>query len=142
MTKKRKARTVLIIEDDTDIRNFAMRVLEMEGYNVLEANDGEKGMEIIRETTLDIVVLDLRLPGRDGWSVLDEIRHSPSLSSLPVVVISAVAETTQRRRTMRMGANRYLIKPMSANCLARTVAKTLHQDKPERKERLKGASAR
>ena len=127
MAKKRAAKTVLIIEDEVDIQNFASRVLELEGYQVLQANDGEKGMEIIRENPVALVLLDLRLPGRDGWSVLQEIRHDTELSKIPVIVITAVADTLQRRRTLHMGATKYLVKPMSAHSLAKTIASILQQ---------------
>ena len=103
MAKKRGAKTILIIEDETDIQNFAARVLELEGYQVLKANDGERGMEIIREYPVALVLLDLRLPGRDGWSILREIKRNPELSMIPVVVLTAIAETLQRKRTLRMG---------------------------------------
>ena len=127
MTKKRGAKTILIIEVKADIQNFAARVLELEGYKVLRADDGERGMEIIRESAVALVLLDLRLPGRDGWSVLREIKLNPELSAIPVVVLTAIAETEQRKRTLRMGATKYLIKPMSAHRLAKTVTGILHQ---------------
>jgi DNA-binding response OmpR family regulator len=127
MTRNRKAETVLIIEDETEIQNFVSRVLELEGYQVLKASNGNTGMEIIRENPVSLVVLDLRLPGPDGWSILREIKGTPSYANIPVVVLTAVAESAQRRRTMRMGANQYLIKPLSAHSLSRTIATILHQ---------------
>ena len=127
MARKREAKTVLIIEDEVDIQTFASRVLELEGYHVLKADDGERGMEIIREKPVSLVLLDLRLPGRDGWSILREIKRSPELSKIPVVVHTAIAETPQRRRTLRMGATTYLIKPLSAHSLSRTIVDILHQ---------------
>jgi DNA-binding response OmpR family regulator len=127
MIKKREAKTVLIIEDDVDIQKFASRVLELEGYRVLNASDGERGLDIVRENPVALVLLDLRLPGRDGWSILREIKHNPELSTIPVVVLTAIAETVQRKRTLRMGATRYLIKPMSAHSLSKTIASILQQ---------------
>lgn len=127
MTKKREAKTVLIIEDEADIQNFVSRVLELEGYHVLKASDGKRGMEIVRESTVALVLLDLRIPGRDGWSVLREIRHDTELSKIPVIVITAVADALQRRRTLHMGANLYLTKPMSAHSLAENIASILHE---------------
>ena len=127
MAKKREVETVLIIEDEFDIQNFASRVLELEGYQVLTANDGERGMEIIREKPVTLVLLDLRLPGPDGWSVLREIKNNPEFSAIPVVVLTAIAESLQRKRTLRMGATQYLIKPLSAHSLAKTIANVLHQ---------------
>jgi DNA-binding response OmpR family regulator len=124
---KKKALTILIIEDDTDILNFTSRVLEMEGYQVLRASDGRTGLEIVREKPVSLVLLDLRLPELDGWSVLQEMKQDVELARIPVVVLTAIAETTQRRRTMNMGAARYLVKPLSVNNLSRTVTDTLNQ---------------
>jgi DNA-binding response OmpR family regulator len=126
MAKKRKSKTVLIIEDEADIQNFVSRVLELEGYQTLQANDGEKGMEIIRENPVALVLLDLRLPGRDGWSILTEIRQDIELSKIPVIVITAVADAPQRKRTLHMGADKYLVKPLSAHSLAKNIASVLH----------------
>lgn len=127
MTGKHNHKTVLIIEDEADIRNFASRVLELEGYRVLEASDGETGMAIMRDNPVSLVLLDLRLPGRDGWSVLREIKCNPELSLTPVVVLTAITEAIQRKRTLRMGASRYLVKPLSAHSLSRAIVKILHR---------------
>jgi DNA-binding response OmpR family regulator len=127
MARNRKAKTVLIIEDEADMQNFVSRVLELEGYQVLKASNGETGMEIIRKYHVALVVLDLRLPGTDGWSVLREIKDNPRFSKIPVVVLTAIAESAQRRRTLRMGAARYLVKPLSAHSLSKNIDSILHQ---------------
>ena len=126
MEKKRKVKTVLVIEDEIDIQNFISRVLELEGYQVLKANDGGGGMEIIRQNHIALVLLDLRLPGTDGWSVLREIKRDPDFSAIPVVVLTAIAEPMQRRKPLRMGATKYLIKPLSAHHLSQAIAGILH----------------
>jgi DNA-binding response OmpR family regulator len=128
MVKKRGAKMVLIIEDEADILNFISRVLELEGYQVLKAGDGQTGMKIIRENPIALVLLDLRLPGPDGWSVLREIKRNPEFSKIPVVVLTAIAESTQRKKTLRMGAAKYLIKPLSAHSLSQTITDILHQE--------------
>jgi DNA-binding response OmpR family regulator len=130
MDKKRKEKTVLIIEDEDDIRSFIARVLQLEGYKVLEASDATTGMEIIRETPVSLVLLDLRLPGPDGWSILREIKHNPELAKIPVVVLTAIAETIQRKKTLRMGAASYLIKPLSARSLSMTITGILREKSP------------
>jgi DNA-binding response OmpR family regulator len=81
----------------------------------------------VREKPVSLVLLDLRLPELDGWSVLQEMKQDVELARIPVVVLTAIAETTQRRRTMNMGAARYLVKPLSVNNLSRTVTDTLNQ---------------
>lgn len=123
--RKHREKTVLIIEDDADIRNFIARVLELEGYHVREAKDGTTGLEIIKEKSIDLVLLDLRIPGPDGWSILREIKHNSELASIPVVVLTAIAETMQRKKTLKMGAASYLVKPLSAGNLSHTVADVL-----------------
>jgi DNA-binding response OmpR family regulator len=122
-----RAKVILIIEDEVDIRNFVSRVLELDGYQVLQAGDGKTGMEIIRENPIDLVLLDLRLPGLDGWSILRQVKRTPEFSQIPVVALTAIAESGQRRRTLRMGATQYLIKPLSAHSLSKTIASILHQ---------------
>jgi len=127
MVKKRNPKTVLIIEDEADILNFISRVLELEGYQVYKASDGYAGMKIIKEHPVALVLLDLRLPGPNGWSILREIKRNPELSKIPVVVLTAIAESTQRKKTLRMGAARYLIKPLSAHSLSQTITDILHE---------------
>ena len=129
MTKKSGMKTILIIEDDLDIQNFIGRVLELEGYRALKAADGQAGLELMKDNQVSLVLLDLRLPGPDGWAVLQEIRNDPEQADVPVVVLSAIAESGQRRRTMRMGATKYLVKPLSAHALSKTVADILREKK-------------
>ena len=118
--------TVLIIEDDINIQNFVSRVLELEGYAVYRAGDGSKGLEIVRNNHVSLVLLDLLLSaGPDGLSILREMKRDPKLALIPVVVITASAEAAQRRRTLRLGAARYFVKPISAQLLIRTVRDTL-----------------
>jgi DNA-binding response OmpR family regulator len=123
----RKSKTILIIEDEADIQHFISRVLELEGYQVLRAGDGKTGLDMLRENPVALVLLDLRLPGTDGWSVLREIKRNPELSEIPVIVLTAIAESIQRKKTLRMGATKYLIKPLSASSLSQTIASVLHQ---------------
>ena len=127
MVKKQGSLTVLIIEDDLDIQNFISRVLGFEGYDVLKAGDGKTGLEVVREKPVSLVLLDLRLPGLDGWEVLREMKQDAELARIPVVVLTAIAEPVQRRRTMHMGASQYLVKPLSANSLSKSIAGILNQ---------------
>ena len=125
MPKGRKAKSVLVIEDEADIRRFAHRLLDLEGYHVLEAGNGDDGLRLIRGTRgLSLVLLDLRLPGRDGWVVLDEMKNDPKLSKIPVVVFSASAAEWQRKKALGMGAAGYLVKPLDAASLKQAVATT------------------
>jgi two-component system alkaline phosphatase synthesis response regulator PhoP len=128
MLKKHNGKKILIIEDDADIQNFISRVLELEGYQVDKASDGKTGMEIVRKNHIDLILLDLRLPGPDGWSILRAIKRDPEFSGIPVVVITAIAEATQRKKTLRMGAASYLVKPLSAHSLIETITGIFYQE--------------
>ena len=130
MTSIRKEKLILIIEDNTDIRNFVSRLLELEGYRVLNTGDSEEGMSLLRGNHVDLLLLDLLLPGRDGWSILKEMKSTPELADIPVVALTAVAESPQRRRTLQMGAADYLIKPLSVGILKKTVRNILAQRPP------------
>ena len=127
MADKQEAKTVLIIEDKAEVLNFASRVLELEGYQVLRAEDGDRGMDIVREKPVALVLLDLRLLGRDGWSVLAEMKGEPELAAIPVVVLTALAGIAHREKALSMGANAYLVKPLSAAMLKETVNRILYR---------------
>lgn len=123
--KKRTPRKVLVIDDEPDLRQFSAWVLEAEGYHVLQAVDVNEGMEMARQEHPDLILLDIRLPDRYGWTVLTEIKNTPSLSDMPVVIFTASADITYKERAMNMGAADYLVKPISAATLRECVARTL-----------------
>ena len=125
MTKRHEEKKVLIIEDEADIRNFACRVLELEGYLVLKAESGEEGLRLVKERHVDLMLLDLRLPECDGWMVLEQLKSKPEFSKIPVVVFTASAGVPQRDRALGMGAKDYLVKPVSVARLKKTIARIL-----------------
>jgi DNA-binding response OmpR family regulator len=83
-------------------------LLERAGYRVLEAVDGEEGLRLLASERPDLVILDVAMPGLDGWEVLERIRKS---SDVPVVMLTARAQAGDRDRGLRSGANDYLTKP-------------------------------
>lgn len=122
MMKKNRKDIVLVIEDEVDVRKFASRVLTLEGFTVLETDNGEQGLKLVRKNKCALVLLDLRLPGRDGWFVLKKMKEDPALRDVPVIVFTASAGIPQRERALRMGAVDYLIKPLSAAAIRDSVA--------------------
>lgn len=129
MAKRSERKTVLIIEDDADVRNFASRVLELEGYEVLEAEDKDNCLGLTRGNKIALVLLDLRLPRHDGWAVLERMKSEPGLSEIPVIVFTASAGAPQHDRALAMGAADYLVKPLSAAKLREAVARILGQNR-------------
>lgn len=130
MTKDPMAKSILVIEDEADIRRFAFRVLDLEGYNVLQAGSGEEGLRLARGTRgLSMVLLDLRLPDGDGWMVLAELKRDPELSMIPVLVFSVSSTQRQQSKALGMGASGYLVKPVGASNLRQAIAAACLADK-------------
>lgn len=127
MVKTRQTNTVLVIEDDADMRRLVSRILDLEGYHVLQAEDGDAGLKLARESQVALVILDLRLPGRSGWEILEELKTDPVLWQIPVFVITASAGLNQRDKALRLGAAEYLIKPISAAALKKACANALRR---------------
>lgn len=125
MMKRNRKDIVLVIEDEVDVRKFASRVLTLEGFTVLETDNGEQGLKLARKNKCALVLLDLRLPGRDGWFVLKKMKEDPALRDVPVIVFTASAGIPQRERALHMGAVDYLIKPLSAAAIRDSIARAM-----------------
>jgi DNA-binding response OmpR family regulator len=114
------AALILIIDDSPPVREMLATVLRRGGHDVLTATGGEEGLELFRARTPDLVVLDLHMPGMDGWETLERLR---AISDRPVIMLTAAADERSRIRGLMRGADDYLVKPASAaELLARVVA--------------------
>jgi len=103
-----KTTSILVIEDDPYMLQLLKRTLETEGYDVYLATDGVYGMSVLRETRPDLVLLDIMMPGPDGYQVLDSIRH---YSEVPVIMVTAKTEVDSVKNALSMGADDYIRKP-------------------------------
>lgn len=104
------AGTVLVIDDEPKIRDVLRRYLIADGFEVAEAATGEEGLDRVRSIHPDVVVLDVRLPGKDGFEVLTELRRT---SSVYVLMLTARTEEVDRLLGLSLGADDYVIKPFS-----------------------------
>jgi DNA-binding response OmpR family regulator len=123
--KKPASKKILVIDDEHDLRQFSAWALEAEGYFVLQAADGASGIKVARQEHPDLVLLDIRLPDRSGWTILEEINNSPQLSDIPVVIFTASADVVFKGLAKEMGASDFLIKPVSAETLKTSVQRVL-----------------
>lgn len=103
-------KTILIIEDDKFLRELIAQKLFKEEYNVSEAIDGEEGIKKIKEEKPDLVLLDLILPGIDGFEVLSQIKENSSLVQIPVIILSNLGQKEDVEKGLKLGAVDYLIK--------------------------------
>lgn len=102
--------TILVIEDDKFLRELIVQKLIKENYQVSEAVDGEQGIKKIKEEKPDLVLLDLILPGIDGFEVLSKMREDSNVSSIPVIILSNLGQKEDVERGLKLGAIDYLIK--------------------------------
>ncbi|WP_035615248.1 response regulator transcription factor [Haloferula sp. BvORR071] len=104
---------ILIVEDERDIADLVGFNLERAGYSVLKAHDGITGAELAVHERPDLVILDLMLPGKDGYGVFKEIRRDSRSRDIPVIMLTARAQTEDRIQGLEAGADDYLTKPFS-----------------------------
>ena len=112
------------------LTRFAARLLRLEGYDVQVETDGRAGLAAIRSEPPNLVLLDLRLPGFDGWQILSALQADPSLRRIPVLVLTASADTVTEQRARDSGAVDVLAIPISASELSRRVARVVRANGP------------
>lgn len=126
---------VLVIDDEAPIRLLCRVNLEAEGMEVLEASDGPTGLEKARNEEPDVILLDVMMPGLDGWQVAEELLDSDSTSSIPIVFLTARAEVRDRARGLDLGGIDYVTKPFNPIELAPLVLDLIDRvDRGERDE--------
>jgi CheY-like chemotaxis protein len=129
---------ILLVEDDHDIRKLLRRRLARWPYEVVEATSGELALEQARARRPALVVLDIVLPGIDGWEVLRQLRDDPALADVPVVVVSIVDDPGEDERP---AVEAYLPKPFHAATANRVFASLLGSvDSEHRADHAKGAT--
>jgi two-component system alkaline phosphatase synthesis response regulator PhoP len=116
--------TILVVDDEANIRELARAYLEKNGYRVLVAVNGQQALDTIRQQTPDLVVLDLMLPGIDGWEVCRRVRAT---SNLPILMLTARDDDIDKIVGLEMGADDYLTKPFNPRELVARVRAILRR---------------
>ncbi len=123
---------ILIVDDEPPIRTILSYMLEKEGFRVQVAQDGEEALEWLKTNDPDLVMLDVMMPGLDGFSVLERIRGQIRTRTLPVIMLTARGDTPQRVRGLQEGANDYLTKPFVPDELMLRVRNMLQLSRSQR----------
>jgi DNA-binding response OmpR family regulator len=105
--------TVLVVDDEAPIRLLCRVNLEAEGMRVLEASDGESGLETARTERPDVILLDVMMPGRNGWEVAEELLSDDATSRIPIIFLTARAEVRDRAKGIDLGGVDYVTKPFN-----------------------------
>ena len=119
--------SVLVVDDDTHILHMMRRILELEGYRVFAANSGEAALNIFDEDTPNLMLLDIIMPGMDGYTVCQRIRE---FSQVPIIMISARDTEEEKVEGLDAGADDYVTKPFSAKELAARIRTVLRRTTP------------
>jgi two-component system cell cycle response regulator len=116
---------ILVVDDKPSSRELVRTVLTNEEYEVIEASDGCEALDRMRTEPPDLVLLDLHMPGLDGYAVVAAARSDPALTAVPIIAVTASAMTGDRERALTAGFNSYLAKPVSISVLKTEIARLL-----------------
>jgi DNA-binding response OmpR family regulator len=122
---------VLVVDDDGDIRTLVVGLLERAGYSVSEASDGRDGLRAVFSDRPDLVLLDVTMPGLDGWGTLERIRE---LTDVPVLMVTARSDELEKVRGLKAGADDYLTKPFGRQELLARVEALLRRKRRTEEE--------
>lgn len=101
---------ILIVEDDKFLRQLVTKKVSKRDFDIVEAVDGESALERAGKENPDLILLDLILPGMDGFEVLSELKDDPELSTIPVIILSNLGQKEEIEKGLQMGAEDYLVK--------------------------------
>ena len=130
--------TVLVIDDEAPIRLLCKVNLEAEGMDVLEAADGTTGLDVSRTNPPDVVLLDVMMPGLDGWQVAEQLLQDERTSDIPIIFLTARAEFRDRARGLDIGGVDYVTKPFNPLELAPLVRELLARIERGERDNLRG----
>ena len=123
--------TVVVVDDDRQIRGFIKMVLEFEGFRVLTAADGESALAVFETESPDLMLLDIMMPGMDGYTVCRRVRQ---FSQLPIIMVTAMGDDAKVVAGLEAGADDYVVKPVSAAQLVARVEAVLRRSTPPQKQ--------
>ena len=122
---------ILIIDDEFPMRYLIEHQLKREGFDVALAKDGPDGLTAVSKHKPDLVVLDVMMPGMDGFTVCENMRADEQLSRVPVIMLSAKTDVQSKRRGLEVGAAKYLTKPISPDDLTHHVRDVLRHTRKD-----------
>jgi two-component system cell cycle response regulator DivK len=117
--------TILYVEDNSDNRKLVRRVLEVEGYAVIEAKDGAQALECLGTELIDLALMDINMPDMDGYTLTAKIKSMPEFSTLPIVAVTANVMRGDRERSLEAGCDGYIQKPIDIDTLGQQIERFL-----------------
>ncbi len=117
MAEENRVFSLLVVDDEAAIRTVLRLILVRAGYDVAEAENGEEALSKVREEKPDLLLLDVMMPGMDGFSVCEQLRGDPETADLPIIMLSARTDSRSKQESKRVGATKYLTKPLAPDKL-------------------------
>jgi DNA-binding response OmpR family regulator len=117
---------ILVIEDDPNQSRFLTHIFEKEGYEVLSAANGLQGLRKAKEENPSILILDVMLPGLDGFEVCHRLKAEPATAGLPIIMMSAKGQDTDKSTALKVGANEFFAKPVDRVVLLAKIKELLN----------------
>jgi two-component system, cell cycle response regulator DivK len=119
--------TILYIEDNADNRLLVRRILQAEGYQVIEARDASHALEILGRQSPDLILMDINMPDIDGYTLTRELKAMPHMTNVPIVAMTANVMKGDRERSLEAGCDGYIQKPIDVDLLPKQVGRFLAQ---------------
>ena len=113
---------ILIVEDEPDFRVALRMRLEANGYNIIEADDGMKGLDAVRQQNPDLIILDVMLPRMNGFKLARLLKYSAKYKSVPLMMLTVMSQASDRKMGQAVGADAYMTKPYQPQELLNTIA--------------------
>lgn len=120
--------TVLYVEDTLDNRLLVQRILQSEGYTVLEAGDARETLDVVQSHVPDLILVDINMPGVDGYTLATRLKGDPRLAKVPIVAITANVMKGDLERSLEAGCDGYIQKPIDVDLFPRQVARFLRRE--------------
>ncbi len=130
---------ILVVDDEEGLVLLMQTNLEFEGYNVVTAFDGEEAISQVKAENPDLILLDIRMPRKNGWDVCKELKGDPSTRHIPIIFLSAYAQREDVAKGLALGAEKYMTKPADPREVANTVAAILARRSGGSPDNTKGA---
>jgi DNA-binding response OmpR family regulator len=119
------AKRILIIEDCPSFSRAINHIVDKEGYDVSTASNGIAGLRMVKENPPDLLILDVMLPGLDGFEICSQLRTDESTAKLPIIMLSSKGQETDKTMGLKVGANEYLTKPVDRTLLLEKITSLL-----------------
>jgi two-component system alkaline phosphatase synthesis response regulator PhoP len=132
---------ILLVEDEPDVLQVTKKTLESAGFDVITACDGKEGLEIARKGLPDLIVLDLLLPGMDGYKVCGILKHDIQYMTIPILILSGRSQSKDYELGLKVGANAYLTKPFEPKALIEKIAELIRLS-PKKQQRVEDSKQR